>query len=63
MKDEIKKQAQDICGSSVADGVVSMYHVKDIPLAKACWEYERHHMNRTSMLKVIKRRIKQLGGN
>lgn len=61
MTDEMEKKAQDICGSSVADGVVSLYHVKDIALVKACYAYERRHMNRVGMLKMIKRRMKQLG--
>lgn len=63
MDNDKERTAQRICGSSVADGTVDMLTVTDINLARACWEYERRHMNRVSMLKVIKRRIKQLGGN
>jgi len=53
-------KVERICGSSVADGVVSMLNVKDLKTARACLKHEQSHMSRTTMLKVIKRRIRQL---
>lgn len=57
---DYKLMAQTICSSSVADGTIDMLNVQDIALARECLAFEQAHMNRVSMLKVIKRRMGQL---
>lgn len=63
MSSEYEKEAQRVCGSSVADGVIDMMNVTDPAVAAACLDYERRNMHRVTMLKVIRRRIAQLKKN
>ena len=55
--------AEKICNTSVQDAKSSLYHITapaDIEVLKKAVLYERSHMDRATMIRMLKAKIRQL---
>jgi len=49
-----------ICCTSVDDARTSIKNEDDLDVVKACLHYERRHSHRTSMIRLIEARIRDI---
>lgn len=54
------KTAANLCNTSVDDMRSSLYHTDDFELIKNALKYEMDHGNRTTMIRILKAKIRQL---
>ena len=56
----MKRSIQNICCTSIDDARSSLYHIDDLALVKGAITYEIHHGQRTTMIRMLKSKIRQL---
>lgn len=56
----MSKSPENICNTSVQDAQSSLHHITDLKMLKKAVRYEMQHGDRTSMIRILKSKIRQL---
>ncbi len=57
---ELIRRVKSICGTSVDEAGIDIKNEENLQILEACLHYEIQHMNRSTMFRNLKARIKKL---
>ena len=58
--EEIMSRVRSICGTSVEDAKIDIQNEKSAAVLFVCIEHETQHLNRSSMLRNLRSRIRKV---